>query len=491
MMKMENSNDFSDCEHRRGSLHPGQNLMTTTETSTLADEAAPPAARITPRRARVDPAHPVVAPSPSEPPAGEVDSHAEPPLPIDEPSPDLLAAIAGLSPAARREQLELEAAQLGEHLRERLREVDRREAQLNARAAQLEADVRAGRVWIREREQEFHEREAQLCQQIEDLKSRDPADGPGRPSDAFGLDEARQELAVRQNQVQLKENDLRERLMAADRHVAALRHAQQTWEQERTRQEAELARERDRLAAAFRQETAERDQQLAALQQRLTEQTLQLEVGRAELTADRQAWEKRRQVQAAALDERARSLEAEHDDRRQRLDARAAWVDEQKTGLEQVRGEILALHRQVLESRLLAEQLWSQITGRMAAAEATQAIAQLRLKLTEHYKLEEQSLQERRRELVRLGERIGQQHRELVQLREGLKAWTAARQADIESQAAHLVQRELALDEQQESLGQERRKWESQRRDLERQIGELTIQRRSEGTRATTSESNP
>ena len=456
--------------------------MTTTETPTLPDETAQPAARITPRRARVDAAHPVVAPSPSEPPpAAAVDSLAEPPLPIEEPSPDLLAAIAGLSPAARREQLELEAAQLGEHLRERLREVDRREAQLNARAAQLESDVRAGRLWVRQREEEFDEREAQLRQQIEDLKAQDSADMPGRISEGFDLGEARQELAVRQNQVQLKENDLRERLMAADRHVAALRHAQQTWEQERTRQEAEIARERDRLAAAFRQQTAERDQQLAAAQQRLTEQARQLEQGRAELTADRQAWEKRRQVQAAALDERARSLETEQDDRRQRLDARAAWVDEQKTGLEQVRGEILGLHRQVLESRLLAEQLWSQISGRMASAEATQQIAQLRLKLTEHYKLEEQSLQERRRELVHLGERIGQQHRELVQLREGLKAWAAARQAEIESQAAHLVQRELALDQQQESLGQQRRKSESQRRELERQIGELTTQLQSRG----------
>jgi chromosome segregation ATPase len=463
--------------------------MSTMETPTHPD-AAEPTVRITPRRARIDTAHPVVSSSPpgqqprdaSEPPATE-----QPPLAIEEPSADLLAAIAGLSPAARREQLELEAAQLGDYLRERLREVDRREAQVNARAAQLEADVRAGRVWMSDRQQEFQEREAQLRQQIEDLKARGSSDTPEQSGDGQDLDEARQELVERKSQLQLKENDLRERLMAADRHVAALRHAQQTWEQERNRQEAELARERDRLAANFRQQSAERDQQLAEAEKRLVEQAGQLEQSRADLAADRQAWEKRRQVQAAALDERARSLEAEHDDRRQRLDARAQWVDEQKIGLEQVRGEILGLHRQVLESRLLGEQLWSQITGRMAAAEATQQIAQLRLKLIEHYKLEEQSLDQRRRELVQLGERIGQQHRELMQLREGLKGWASTRQAEIESQAAHLVQRELAFDEQLNSLGQERRKWESQRRDLERQISELTTQLRSDDRETLTS----
>ena len=50
----------------------------------------------------------------------------------------MVAAVMGENLEIRREQLQLQVAQLATHLRQRLREVDRREAALNARLAQLE-----------------------------------------------------------------------------------------------------------------------------------------------------------------------------------------------------------------------------------------------------------------------------------------------------------------------------------------------------------------
>jgi hypothetical protein len=415
-----------------------------------------PGERISPRRARIDAPHPTYG----EPPLVVDDSPLAEDLPAEEPSAELIAAVAGLSPEARREQLDLQAAQLGDHLRERLRGVDRREAQLNARAAQLEADVRASRVWLREREHEFQERETQLQQQVDDLLGQGSA--AAGESEQHDLGATRQQLAEREHQTTLKENELRERRLETERQAAALRHSQQLWEQERTRQEEELARERERLTAENRSQEAEQNARSAEREEALAAQASQLQLAAAELAADRQAWEERRRLQAAALDQRIKTAEGQLAERRDRQDARDQWLAEQRAGLDQLRGKVVALHRQALEMRLLAEQLWSQTGGRLASLEATQAIAQLRIKLAEHYRLEEQSLSEKREQLVALGQRLTDQHRELGQLREGLKGWLAARQTEIESQAAALAERELALDRQQETLVAERRAWQLQ-----------------------------
>ena len=129
--------------------------------------------------------------------------------------------------------------------------------------------------------------------------------------------------------------------------------------------------------------------------------------------------------------------------------------------------------------RLIAEQLWSQISSRMSPAEVAHAIAQLRLKLAEHYRLDEQALEAKKTELIKLGERIGEQHRELAQLQSGLKGWAAARQSEIEEQAATLIRREQELEEQQEAFRQSRSEWQTERQAYEQQLRDLRAQLRT------------
>ena len=68
------------------------------------------------------------------------------------------------------EQVIAQAGQLAGHLRARQRDLDRREAQTNARIAKLEQDLRSSRIWFQEREREFAEREEQLQQQVAELE---------------------------------------------------------------------------------------------------------------------------------------------------------------------------------------------------------------------------------------------------------------------------------------------------------------------------------
>src|SRR5688572_27158783 len=74
--------------------------------------------------------------------------------------PQALAVIADLQ-AESSEQMQVQAGQLARHLQDRRREVDHREAHLNARIAHLENDLRASRLWLRERSEEFELREAE------------------------------------------------------------------------------------------------------------------------------------------------------------------------------------------------------------------------------------------------------------------------------------------------------------------------------------------
>ncbi|HMC10195.1 MAG TPA: hypothetical protein VKH44_02850, partial [Pirellulaceae bacterium] len=410
--------------------------MTITDSETTTSDESD--VRISPRRTRIDSPH---QPDPGDPAAVDQSElpDAEAPHPLDpgtaaqamleveEPTAEMVAAVAGESLDSRREQLQLQVGQLAGHLRERLREVDRREATLNARVAQLESDLRSSRLWLRERELSFQDREIELQRQIEELQERSTSRGTELETESTDIEAQAAELTEREHLLQLREDELRERRFEVDRQAAALRHSQQLWQQQHEREEQQLAAERqriDREAVEQRQQltndleqlVAQRDQQLRAAEALLNEHAQQLERDRTLHIAARQEWEEQKNRQKLAIDELRTSVEAELSDRRTRLEARQEWIERQKSGLEQVRDEALRLHRQSLEMRLLAEQLWSQITGALTPTEVTQAIAQLRLKLAEQYRIEEEQLTVRRDELIELSEKIAGQHRELAQL---------------------------------------------------------------------------
>lgn len=394
----------------------------------------------------------------------------------EEPTAEMMAAVAGESLEIRREQLQLQVSQLAGHLRERLREVDRREAAINARGSQLEADLRASRLWLREREMAFQERENELRRQIEELQERLEPRTAGATGEEPDPHLRLEDLNEREQQLMLRESEIRERRLDVERQAAAVHHAQQLWEQQRSREEREQAHSREQFTNQIDVLAREREAALESGERMLVEHALQLDRERAALLADRQAWEQQKTRERQAIEDLRHSAEGELADRRTRLEARQEWLERQRTGLEHVRNEALSLHRQSLEMRLLAEQLWSQISNRLSPAEITHSLAQLRLKLAEQYRLEEEQLAAQKESLVQLGERISEQHRELVQLRTGLREWAGARQADIEQQAAALVERELALDSKEDAIRQSQHQWQSDRRRYEQQIRDLTSQ---------------
>src|SRR5262249_52789953 len=132
-----------------------------------------PTGLVSPRRTRIDTPHSAPNSFPdlsADAAIPQAPTESEPILlELEEPTAEMIAAVAGESLDSRREQLQLQVAQLAGHLRERLRDVDRRESTLNARASQLESDLRASRMWLRERELACQERENELRRKIEEL----------------------------------------------------------------------------------------------------------------------------------------------------------------------------------------------------------------------------------------------------------------------------------------------------------------------------------
>ena len=486
---------------------------------TISDE---PVELVSPRRMRIDPSHDdgVASADASQQPRDPVGERApdliDDPgfvqpvlLEIEEPSEAMLSAVAGENAEIREEQLRFEAEQLADHLRERLREIDRREAMVHARVAQLESDLRTSRIWLAERHAEFETREAELLARIAELEESAAQRGQEMETAELVVEARGLEFGEREDLLRRREDDLRwlaEELQRRevelchqrqefDRQSAELSQAQQLWNEHREdverrwasecrRKEDELALDRAQVQQQLDRAFAEREEHIRTAEFLVNEHAEELERERAALLADQAAWQAQKAEQRQAIEELRAAAEGELADRRLRLDARQQWIERQKTGLEQVRDEALSLHRQSLEMRLIAEQVWTQITGAIGPAQATQTIAQLRLKLAEQYRLEEDQLAARRQELVQLGERIGDQHRELTQLKNGVRDWASVRQAEIEQQAATLVERELTLDAQQQELLKARHQWDCERRAYEQQIRELTCQLRADGVPA-------
>lgn len=213
--------------------------------------------------------------------------------------------------------------------------------------------------------------------------------------------------------------------------------------------------------------------EIAEQQARLDQATIYLEreaeeldTARTRLEQDQAEWRRIVEEQRKDLERREQTLDGELESRRKKLAHREQTLDQQLASVEQTRQEILRVHRESLEMRLVAEELWAQVAGRVPPAEVTQAIANLRSRLANQYRVENKQLAARKQQIVELSERLEQQQEALARQRRELQAWAAARQVEIEEQAKRLVTREVELDQQHKGLQEQSERLDGDRRKL-------------------------
>ncbi len=301
-------------------------------------------------------------------------------LPADEPSKTDLA----------KQQLQRQAEQLADYLRDRQNQLDHRKAQLNAEIALMESEVRGARLWLSEREAELAEQrqalenqEKEFLERLERLAAAEGAlqrqAGPGEDSSdlsarlstenkrfarlAEELNEERRQWEIRQRQA---ENALQYERQQFENEQAAcqqlLRQRESQLEKHRQALEERAAKASTAPASSlcgltlreediFRGEAAmqKRQQELEAAENRLFEAQAEALKIHEQLTADRRQLSEEIHRRRQKLIDEQRQAMAELEKKHRILKRRGERVDQSRASLLQVRAELRQMHRQTLE----------------------------------------------------------------------------------------------------------------------------------------------
>ena len=180
------------------------------------------------------------------------------------------------------EQLRTQAAQLAELLRARQKDLDHREAQLNAQAATLDRDERAARLWLSERMAELEERSH--------IITPPPLAAPSPPNEA---------LDAQRRHVEESEQNLRDELTTVGTLREELLRDRQSLEENQRAERERLDQQRNLMLAeldtqrqALQRRSEQVDRSKAALDevrdelQHLHRETLEIRLATEELWAE-------------------------------------------------------------------------------------------------------------------------------------------------------------------------------------------------------------
>jgi chromosome segregation ATPase len=141
----------------------------------------------------------------------------------------------------------------------------------------------------------------------------------------------------------------------------------------------------------------------------------------------RQQWLDERHRAQAELEAVRRRLDREHrcdwadlQAKRAALERRAEEVDRAWAALRQVHEEVARAHRESLELRLANEELRAELGLLVPVEVREQTVAQIRARLSEEYRRENELLSRQKRELAAIRNDLAKQHRRLARERERL-----------------------------------------------------------------------
>jgi len=400
-------------------------------------------------------------------------------------SADVLEVAAGEIHEHSVEQIHAQAGQLAGHLRAQQKVLDHRESQLNAHAAQLEGEIRTARLMLREREQELGEEKNELVRRAKELEQQatqvaaaDVAIGEDKDEYREGYRQKYWELQKQEAELNTERKRIEQERESSKKMVEAMldeieqKRAALDKEarlMEETIQRGANAGEMENIVA----EIQTRRDQLDEAEKVLNEQLDELEQARKKLDAEREQVEARARHDRRQLAERQRRAEEELDNKKKALARKVENLDQRRAAIEQLQADVTRMHRESLEMRLATEELWAQLSGRMAPAQLTQSLGQIRSRLADHYRLANESLAQQKEELTVLGTRLDAKKKELATHRKDLQDWVHQRHAEIEQQAARLVAREQELDRQETQFKEAEREWDEERLRYQEEIRHL------------------
>jgi hypothetical protein len=338
------------------------------------------------------------------------------------------------------QQWRMQATQLAEHLRARQKDLDHREAELNARSADLEGNLRSARLWLSEHMAEVQSRDAEL--------QKGEADWQQRTAD---LQKREAELLKRNDELQRRDEQLRGCEAELHGRETALQQCDAELQQRIAQAGAEqTAREQSLQEAAYLLD--KKQSQLTEAEASFIVQQAELAQMQEQLVARWKAMENEDHERYDRLEAERRRVMDELEKQRRTVQRRGEHVDRCRVSMEQLREELGRLHRETLEIRLATEELWVQLSGAAPPASLIQSLGRIRSKLADHYRLANVELHGEKEKLQKIHDQLLVQHESLVQQKRQFEQWAAARQDELEKQTSRLVAREQQVERREAEL---------------------------------------
>ncbi|REJ70225.1 MAG: hypothetical protein DWQ31_01780 [Planctomycetota bacterium] len=418
------------------------------------------------------------------------------------------------------QRVRLQSGQIAGHLDEVREELDRREAQLNARVAESDEHLRQARLWLQERDAQLNDRAEALARAERELADRREA-----MEQAFNEAQARyhedrrtaeldrreamlaqrearlaeQERATeaairdlgrdrqqRESQLRREQQKLERRRLEVDQHA---RQQHRALARRRQVQEEEFERTRAKLRLAsqytFEQENRQKLAELEDRQRLIDDAEALLAEGQQELNQQIRHWQARQLREEndlrsgrQQLAEAERQHEEQTQQRSQALSRRGEQLDAREAAQRQASERVAQVHQETLELRVAVEELWAKLTGVIPQPKLVAELEQIRGRMADHFRLEQTALREERARLEAAEARLESQHGKLQAEKQELVRWVAQRSDEIERQAARLATREQELGRLSRQLDEQSSDWDEERRTYQREIRNLLAELR-------------
>ncbi len=356
------------------------------------------------------------------------------------------AAVVGADPAQDFvRQVHTQASQLAAHLQAQQLDLDHRQSEVNARVAAIENEIRTAQIWLSERRQELDEDRARLAEK-ENLLDRRLHD--------LGI-------VTRDGVTQAVETELSRRAEAVRQREAEIALAA-----------AELSQKQN----AYEQQGTQLDvrrRYLSNLETMLEKEQRDLAESLQQFEAERTQWEQRVREQREQLTEKNGRSEELRVRRSAALQRRAAKLEQRERAVQCLRDKMAQAEREVLEARVAAEQVWSQVTDTVGQQAAEKTLAQARAQLANHFGLTKTELVEEREKLERLATRILNEHEALEQQRASLREWVTQQQQRLTEQAEDLEARQRQFARRNAEQDDLRLRWQQERAGYQQEIRKL------------------
>ena len=131
------------------------------------------------------------------------------------------------------------------------------------------------------------------------------------------------------------------------------------------------------------------------------------------------------------------------------------------------------MHRETLDVRLATEELWVQLSGTTPSAALAESLAEMRNRLSQHYRESAADLDRQKSELETARAEMAEQLEAVMKRKHAIDDWARSQEGELRQQAKRLREREADIQRREADLSDATHLRESERLAFEAEIHHL------------------